>query len=166
VSDADAKRFLHVFTLAPVADIARIVSEHEADPASRVAQRALATQVTELVHGPSGLARAEAATRALFSGDVRGLDEATLRELFASTPAASLPKARLAAPGASAVDLLVEGGVVKSKREAREFLGQGAISVNGERASETSVYTENALLFGEMLLVRRGKKAWHVLRFA
>ena len=165
VTDADAKRFLHVYTLLPLAEIARLVSEHDADPASRVAQRALATEVTKLVHGPTGLARAEAATRALFSGDVRGLDEATLRELFANTPAQTLPKARLAAPGVPAVDLLVEGGVVKSKREAREFLGQGAISVNGERASETSVYTEAALLFGEMLLVRRGKKSWHVLRF-
>jgi tyrosyl-tRNA synthetase len=164
-SDLDAKRFLLVYTFLPLAEIARLTAEHDAEPGARVAQRALAREVTTIVHGGEGLARAEAATQALFSGDVRGLPEAAIRELFASAPSATLPRARLAAPGAAIVDLLVEGGVVKSKREAREFLEQGAIGVNGERASVASTFAVEALLFGQMLLVRRGKKSWHVLRF-
>lgn len=164
-TDPDAKRFLHVYTLLPLAEIAELVAAHDADPGARVAQRALATRVTELVHGAEGLERAEAATQALFSGDVRGLGEQAVKELFANAPAATLPRARLAA-GAPVVELLVDGGVVKSKREAREFLEQGAISVNGERATGASAYGEAELLFGQMLLVRRGKKSWHVIRFA
>ncbi len=164
-SDADAKRFLFVYTFLPLEEIARIAAEHDAEPGARGAQRALARAVTELVHGADGLARAEAATQALFSGDVRGLEEDAVKELFASAPTATLARARLGEPGAALVDLLVEGGVVKSKREAREFLEQGAISVNGERAVPTSTFGEASLLFGRMLLVRRGKKSWHVLRF-
>ncbi|HEV8547572.1 MAG TPA: tyrosine--tRNA ligase, partial [Polyangiaceae bacterium] len=117
-SDPDAKRFLAVYTFLPVAEIARLSEEHDANPAARSAQRALAAHVTELVHGPGGLASAEAATRALFSGDVRGLTHSAVTELFKNAPATSLSKARLVAPGAPAADLLVEGGVVKSKREA------------------------------------------------
>jgi tyrosyl-tRNA synthetase len=165
-SDPDAKRFLFVYTLLPVEEIARLVAEHDANPAARSAQRALATHLTELVHGKDGLARAEVATQALFSGDVRGLGEDAVKELFASAPSATLPRARLVAPGAPVVELLVDGGVVKSKREAREFLEQGAISVNGERATGASTYGEGELLFGHLLLVRRGKKSWHVIRFA
>jgi tyrosyl-tRNA synthetase len=164
-SDVDAKRFLAVYTLLPVAEIERISAQHDQNPADRHAQRTLASEVTTLVHGKEGLERAEAATRALFSGDVRGLAEETVNELFASAPSVTLPKARLAAPGVAAVDLLVEGGVVKSKREAREFLDQGAIAVNGERASQTSLFGDEALLFGQLLLVRRGKKSWHAVRF-
>jgi tyrosyl-tRNA synthetase len=165
-SDLDAKRFLAIYTFLPLAEIARIGAEHDANPGARLAQRTLAAAVTEIVHGKDGLLRAEAATQALFSGDVRGLPEDAVRELFASAPSTTLPRARLAAPGAALVDLLVEGSVVKSKREAREFLEQGAISVNGERATLTTAFGDAALLFGEMLLVRRGKKSWHVLRFA
>jgi tyrosyl-tRNA synthetase len=164
-TDVDAKRFLFVYTFLPLEDIVRLHAEHDADPSSRIAQRALAAHVTELVHGKEGLERAEAATRALFSGDVRGLSEDAIRELFASTPSKTLPRARLDGPGAPAVDLLVDGGVVKSKREAREFLEQGAISVNGERATLTSVFSADSLMFGQMLLVRRGKKSWHVIVF-
>jgi tyrosyl-tRNA synthetase len=164
-SDPDAKRFLSVYTFLPLDEIARLHAEHDADPSARIAQRALAGQVTELVHGKDGLERAEAATRALFSGDVRGLSEDAIRELFASTPSSTLPRARLSAPGAPVVELLVEGGVVKSKRESREFLEQGAISVNGERMTLTRVLSADSLLFGQMLLVRRGKKSWHVIRF-
>ncbi|HEX5099002.1 MAG TPA: tyrosine--tRNA ligase [Polyangiaceae bacterium] len=164
-SDPDAKRFLHVYTLLSLAEIAELVAAHDADPSARVAQRALAARVTELVHGADGLKRAEAATQALFSGDVRGLGEQAVKELFANAPAATLPRTRLAT-AQPIVELLVDGGVVKSKREAREFLEQGAISVNGERASGASAYGEAELLFGQMLLVRRGKKSWHVIRFA
>ncbi|HWP05731.1 MAG TPA: tyrosine--tRNA ligase [Polyangiaceae bacterium] len=164
-SDPDAKRFLHVYTLLSLTEIAELVAAHDADPSARVAQRTLAARVTELVHGSEGLKRAEAATQALFSGDVRGLGEEAVKELFSNAPAATLPRTRLAT-AQPIVELLVEGGVVKSKREAREFLEQGAISVNGERATGTSAYGEAELMFGQMLLVRRGKKSWHVIRFA
>jgi tyrosyl-tRNA synthetase len=164
-ADADVKKFLLVYTFFSPTEIDGILAEHEANPAGRHAQRELARHVTEFVHGAEGLARAEAATKALFSGDISGLSRENVEELFASAPSVVLPKARLAEPGAALVELLVEGAVVKSKRESREFLEQGAILVNGERAGLDTLVGENSLRFGEVLLVRRGKKNWYVLRF-
>jgi len=85
--------------------------------------------------------------------------------VFSSAPASVLAKSRLTGDGAVLVDVLVDAGVAKSKREAREFLEQGAILLNGERASVDARLTLRSLLHGEIVLVRRGKKSWHVLRF-
>jgi tyrosyl-tRNA synthetase len=165
-SDADVARFLPIYTLISVAEIRRLLEEHAADPGKRTAQRALAAHVTELVHGAEGRARAEAATRALFSGDVSSLGEEALTEVFGSAPSATLPRDRLAADGAGIVDLLVEGAVAKSKREARELLEQGAVLLNGAVPAPDARVRADALMFGQVLLVRRGKKLWHVLRFS
>jgi len=164
--DADAIRYLKIFTLLPRPDIERLAAELERDPAARGAQRALAAHMTELVHGREGLDQALAATEALFSGDVARLSKATLQELFQNAPTTALPRQSLEGEGISVVDLLVEGGVVKSKREAREFLGSGAILVNGADATIETRITAAMLLHGEVLLVRRGRKTWHVVRFA
>jgi tyrosyl-tRNA synthetase len=165
-SDADVARFLPIYTLIPMTEIRALLSEHAADPGKRTAQRALAAHVTELVHGTEGRARAEAATRALFSGDVSVLGEEALTEVFGSAPSVTLPRARLAGDGAPIVELLVEGAVAKSKREARELLEQGAVLLNGAVAALDGKVRADALLFGQVLLVRRGKKLWHVLRFS
>jgi tyrosyl-tRNA synthetase len=110
--------------------------------------------------------RAEAATKVLFTGDVSALDESALSEVFGNAPSATLGRERLSGEGAALVDLLVEGHVAKSKREARELLEGNAVLVNGARGSvDTKVRTEN-LLFGKLLFVRRGKKIWHVLKFS
>jgi len=164
-ADADVIKFLKIYTFLDHAEILRLTSEHEANPGARAAHRALAEHVTELVHGAEGLARARAATQALFSGDVASLPRATLEELFESAPAVTLPKARLEGEGIPAVDFLVEAGVVKSKREAREFLSTNAISISARKADAETRVTTDWLLFGEIALIRRGKKNWHVARF-
>jgi tyrosyl-tRNA synthetase len=165
-SDADVARFLPIYTLIPVVEIRELLLEHARDPGKRAAQRALAAHVTELVHGTEGRARAEAATRALFSGDVSSLGEEALTEVFGSAPSAALPRDRLSGEGAGIVDLLVEGAVAKSKREARELLEQGAVLLNGSVAAPDAMVRAEALMFDQVLLVRRGKKLWHVLRFS
>ena len=128
--------------------------------------RALAQHMTELLHGADGLAQAQKTTEALFSGNVAELSQAAIAELFGSAPSASLPKDRLAGDGYLAVDLLVDGQVVKSKREAREFLGNGAILINGRTPGADARVQADWLLHGEVLLIRRGRKNWHVARFA
>ncbi|HEX6272624.1 MAG TPA: tyrosine--tRNA ligase [Polyangiaceae bacterium] len=164
-ADADVGKYLAFYTFLPPEEIQKLVAEHAANPGARAAQRALAASVTKLVHGDDALAQAEAAAGALFSGKVTGLSKSMLDEVFASAPASLLAKSRLAGDGAGLVELLVEAAVVKSKREAREFLEQGAILLNGERAAADARLTSAALLYGEIALVRRGKKSWHVLRF-
>jgi tyrosyl-tRNA synthetase len=165
-SDADVARFLPIYTLIPLPEIRQLLEEHAADPGKRAAQRALAAHVTELVHGPEGRARAEAATKALFSGDVSSLGEEALTEVFGSAPSATLHREKLLGDGSAIVDLLVEGAVAKSKREARELLEQGAVLVNGTVAKPDAKFQAESLMFGQVLLVRRGKKIWHVLRFS
>jgi tyrosyl-tRNA synthetase len=164
-ADADVPKFLRTFTFFSHQEIERLQAEHEQNPGARAAHRALAQHLTELLHGPEGLAQAQKATEALFSGDVSELSEAAIAELFGSAPSTQLAKEKLAGDGYAAVDLLVDGGVVKSKREAREFLGNGAILLNGRAAGVDERVRAEHLLHGAVLLVRRGRKNWHVLRF-
>ena len=163
--DSDVLKFLKIFTFLDHDEILRLNAEHEANPGARTAHRALAEQVTELVHGADGLGQARNASQALFSGDVASLPRATLEELFQSAPTVTFPKARLEGEGFSAIDFLVEAGVVKSKREAREFLSTNAIAISARKADVETRITADWLLFGEIALVSRGKKTWHVVRF-
>ncbi len=162
--DADIEKYLKVFTLLPEGEIVSLLTEHARDPGARVAHRALAAHVTDLVHGPDARFDAETAARALFSGDIAGLSKTTLDEAFASAPSSDHSLTSLA-EGVPIVDLLVQTAVAKSKREAREFLSSGAVSVNGERAQPDDRLTSDRLLHGELAVIRRGKKTWHVTRW-
>ncbi|HEX3773496.1 MAG TPA: tyrosine--tRNA ligase [Polyangiaceae bacterium] len=163
--DADVLKYLKIFSFLPHEEILRLSAEHEANPGARSAHRALAEHMTELLHGPNGLAHARSASQALFSGDVGSLPRATLEELFQSAPSIKLPKSRLDGEGISAIDFLVEAAVVKSKREARELLSSNAIMISARKADAETRITADWLLFGEIALIRRGKKTWHVARF-
>lgn len=163
--DADASRFLRIFTLLSREEVEATEREQAADPASRAAQKALAREATRLIHADAGLAEAEAATQALFSGDVRALDEATLREAFAGAPSSEHPRTGLAGQGVALVDLLPETTLAKSKREAREFLAGAAVGVNGQKAGPDTRLGGADLLPGGVILLRRGKKHWHVTRW-
>jgi tyrosyl-tRNA synthetase len=163
--DQDIERYLKLFTLFSEERIGELLAEHAREPGARAAHRALAAHVTDLLHGEAAREQAEAAAKALFSGDVAGLAEDTLEELFASAPSTEHPLATLSGEGVALVDLLVEAHVAKSKREAREFLQSGAVSINGERAGVDDKLTGERLLHGSIALIRRGKKTWHVARF-
>ncbi len=163
--DADVGRFLRIFTLLPREEIERLERTHGADPGARGAQRALARHVTALVHGEEEARKAEAAAGALFSGDVRGLDERTLSQAFEAAPTSEHPRGALAGAGADLVEVLTQTTLAKSKREAREFLAAGAVSVNGAPAGADRRLTADDLLHGRTILLRRGKKNWHVTRW-
>jgi tyrosyl-tRNA synthetase len=163
--DADVPKFLRTYTFFSHEEILRLEAEHQANPGARTAHRALAQHMTELLHGAEGLAQAQKTTEALFSGNVSELSQASIADLFGSAPSASLAKDKLAGAGYPAVDLLVDSGVVKSKREAREFLSNNAILINGRLPNAESNIGPDWLLHGEVLLIRRGKKNWYVARF-
>lgn len=162
--DEDLPRFLKIFTLFEPSMLAELEAAHAAEPGKRTAHRALAAHVTELIHGPTELAQAEAATQALFTGEVAELPLATLNEVFAAAPSAEVAKAAFEGDGKALVELLTETGVAKSKREAREWLSSNAISVNGRVRSLDEIVRTEDLLHGELLLIRRGKKNWSVVR--
>lgn len=164
-SDEDAARYMKLFTLLPQDEIESIIEAHTQNPGAREAQRRLAQEITTLVHGDEGLQRAEAATQALFSGDVASLDESSLNEVFADVASTEHSKNELAGEGVALVDLLPLTSLAKSKREAREFLSNGSVSVNGAKVGLDDRLTAAQLLHGSVALLKRGKKTWHVTRW-
>ncbi len=166
VNDADVVGYLKRFTLLGRNQIAVLEAAVAADPAGRLAQRTLANEVTTWLHGAEAAARAEAAGKALFSGDVRSLDQQSVAEVFADVPSSSWRIGDLQAQPIDAVQLLVTTGLATSNRQAREFLSAGSVLVNGEKIGLDSTFGESDLLFGDTLLVRRGRKQWHAARWA
>lgn len=165
-TDADVPRFLRIFTLLPKDEIERIEADHAKDPGQRLAQRALAREATQLLHGKSEMESAESAAKALFSGDVASLPERLLEEVVASAPSSQHNKSLLSGDGIALIDFLVEIGLASSKRESREFLTNGAVSINGRKVMADERLNSAHLLHGKMAVIQRGKKARHVTRWA
>jgi len=164
--DSEVMKLLKTFTFLPRPEIEALEAEHFAAPERRVAQRALADQVTALIHGAAAREQAKRASEALFSGDVAGLDAATLEQVFEDAPASQHAKQSLAGAGLEILELLVATKLVSSKREGRQMLESGAISLNGGRVGVDHRVTEQDLLHGTVSLLRRGKKNWHVARWS
>lgn len=163
-ADEDVIRFLKLFTLLDHEDIRALEVSLATDPAKREPQRALAEHATDLVHGKPERENAERAARALFSGDIADLPLDTLNDLFAEVPSSEHPRATLEA-GVPLVDLLVDTGLAQSKRQAREFLQNGSVSVNGRKVGLEDQLGTTDLLHGQMVALRRGKKSWHATRW-
>jgi len=164
--DADVGKFLRLFTLLSKDEIESLERSSAENPAAREAQRALSRFATSMLHGDAERERAEAAARALFSGDVRELDEALFEDVLSSAPSSTHERARLVGEGVPLVDVLAETTLASSKSEARKHLSAGAVSVNGEKADAERRLVESDLLHGRAIALRRGKKAWHVTRWS
>jgi tyrosyl-tRNA synthetase len=161
--DADIIRFLYWLTFMPREEIQALTAAHEQAPHQRTAHRALAQHLTDLVHGESARNGAEQAASTLFGrNDPRTLDAQTLREVFADIPHSEHSRDPLAG-GIDSVTLLIQTPLAQSRREAREFLNNGAITLNGERITPDHQITSDDLLHGDTLLLRRGKKHWHAM---
>lgn len=165
-TDDEVEKYLKMFTHFSLDEIAELLAQQGANVAARPAQRALAAHMTELLHGSTQAGQAEQAATALFSGEVSALPEALLEEVLGSAPSSSHSRATLAAGGVLAADLLVDVGIATSKRQAREFLTNGAIALNGNKADADTRISAEDLLYGKLLLIRRGKKTWHLTRWS
>lgn len=164
-ADADVVRFLKTFTFLSHDEINALEHKVQTEPGAREAQRALARAATEIIHGKTEMDAAENAAKALFSGEIASLPKQLLEDVLASAPSVTLPKTRLAGDGVALLDLLVEAQAVASKREAKEFLANGSISVNGTKATPDQKITASTLLHGSIVAIRRGKKNWYVTRW-
>ena len=163
-SDADVIRFLKIFTFLSESEIEGLARATEADPGARSAQRVLADDVTTRLHGTEACERAKAIASALFTGDVRALDAQTLSEAVAGLSSSDHAIGSLGQ--IDFLDLLVDSGVAQSRRQAREWVESGSISVNGQKVSGTVTLTDADLLHGSVVLLRRGKKVWHATRWS
>jgi tyrosyl-tRNA synthetase len=165
LTDQDAARFALFFSLEPRERLEKLLAEHAETPAKRTLQRHMARELTTLLHGADACEKAEAASQALFSGDVRSISPDMLGEVFADVPTIELPSRNLEGDGWDVVELLIAVGLATSRRDAREHLGNGAVLINGERSTIGSVVTTGDLLHSSVILVRRGKREWRVARF-
>ena len=159
-ADDDAERFLRIFTFRSREEIAALARAVVERPAAREAQRALARDVTALVHGERAVEQAEAASRALFGrGELAELEEATLAAAVAELPRVTVP-----AVGAELVDLLAGTGLVAGRGAGRRAIAEGGVSVNNVRVTDQdAILVDEHLLHGRFALLRRGKRTLAVV---
>jgi len=161
--DSEAITFLKYFTLLTPERIQEIEHSLKTEPEKRLAQTTLAKEVTALLHGASELAKAEAATQALFGASIRELDEKTLLDVLSGAPSTEKPKSGLSS-GLPLVDLLVDTTLCQSKGAARKDMAAGGIYINNERASDPALIVKaDQLLCGKYLVLRKGKKTYHLV---
>jgi tyrosyl-tRNA synthetase len=165
VDDADVGKYLKLFTFLGEQELTALVAAHEREPHKRDAQRTLAREMTTLVHGGDAVRVAESASSALFSGDVRAIDASVFEDVLADVPSTQHARSELDA-GVSLLELLPQTSLVSSKREARQFLESGAVAVNGDKASLETRLSASDLVHGRAILLKRGKKNWHLTRWA
>jgi tyrosyl-tRNA synthetase len=164
IADADAPRFLRMFSLRSLAEIDELVAAHDADRAKRLAQRELARGLTSWVHGEAAIPGVEAASRVMFGGELTGLKDSDLAELAKTIPTVEIPRGELEA-GIGVIDLLVRVGGADSKGAARRLVTQGGAYVNNVRITSPDHKVGLGDLATEtMLVVRAGKKDYRLVR--
>ena len=162
VMDADAVRFLKIFTLLPLDEIEEIRKQFEAAPHERLAQKILAREVVTLVHGEEAYKEALNITEQLFAGNIKSLSVKELKQGLRGVPNYQVK----VDDNLNIVEMLVTAGIVNSKRQAREDVQNGAIYVNGERIQDLNYTLMDAdKLENELTVIRCGKKKYFVLTY-
>jgi tyrosyl-tRNA synthetase len=157
VADADIERFLLQLTLLPVEECAAIAAAHAEAPFRRAGQRRLAREITTIVHGPEATAAAEEASAILFGGSPSGASAQALEFLASEVPTSSFTA------GVTLAAALAATPLASSLSDARRTISQGAASVNGEVVPEDRPLAEGDLLYNRWLLLRKGKRNYHLL---
>ncbi len=162
--DRDVIRYLKYFTFLGREEIDSLEAQHTANPGARVAHRALAKAVTDLLHGEAATHEAIRASEILFGGGLEGIGEGTFKDIVGEVPSKELEAAKLAAPGMPLVELFVHAGLAPSKGQARKDLEGGGLYLNNVRLTEVArAATTEDLLFGMHLLLRKGKRNYAVV---
>jgi tyrosyl-tRNA synthetase len=157
--DEDVERFLLQLTLRSVEDIHALMSEHRAAPEKRLAQRALASDVTALVHGVAAEQAAAEAAQVLFGGDPTTASVDALAVVAREVPASEVTREQLG----DQIAILVQSGLAASNGEARRTLTQKGFKANGQTLEETKSLLEVDFLHGRYILLRKGKTNFHLL---
>ena len=164
VADADVVRYLKYFTFLPQPEIESLEKQHTENPGARIAHKALAKTVTDLVHGPDATAEALRASEILFGGNLDGIAEATFNDIVGEVPTKQIEKAKLEDAGIPLVELLIHAGLCPSKGQARKDIEGGGVNINNVRNSDPArAVTTADLLFGKHVLLRKGKKNYVVV---
>ena len=152
-ADADVVKFLKYFTFLSHDEINQLAEEVEKNPHLRLAQKTLAKEVVTFVHGKEAYEQALKITESLFHGDIKALNAEEIETGFKGLPSITIDEE------VNIVDLLVMCKAATSKREAREFLNNNSISINGDKVNNLDlIVTRDIALDGKFVIILRGKK--------
>lgn len=161
-ADADVIKYLKFFTFLSREEIEDLEKAVQDEPHLRKAQKALAEEMTRLIHGDAALEQAIKITAALFSGDIKNLSASEIKQGFKDVPSYEHSEGE----ELGIVDLLVAAKISPSKRQAREDVTNGAVSVNGERITELDyTLTDKDKIEGQFTVIRRGKKKYFLIKY-
>lgn len=160
IPDSEVIKRLKQFTFLSLEEIARIEKEWQKEPHMRLAQRTLATELTTFVHSKEACEQAIKISEALFSGNIKDLTADEIEMGFNDLPTVTVEE------GQKLMDALISVGLASSKRESREFISSGAVSINGEKCIDLEAIISKSLsIDGRFIVLRRGKKKYALIKF-
>ena len=161
VDDSMVGSYLKIFTFLTPEEIQELEAKNAANPELREAHKALAREIITDLHGAAEFDKAVNISEALFSGNVKELSLADIKVGFKD-----VPTVELANEETTLIDLLVNNKICSSRREAREFLAAGSITLNGDKVTdENLLVTRQLAIEGEVIVLRRGKKKNYIVKF-
>ena len=167
VDDADVMRCIAYLTEIEKEEYDSLCEATQSDPGRCTAQNRLAEWMTQLVHGDEGLDSANRASKILFGGEIGKQTDASLGEIFTDVPSKEVPRDKLGGEGYWIVEALQDAGLVSSSSEARRAVKDGGAYINNVRATDMNQrLTESDLASETVMVLRKGKKNYALLRFA
>ena len=162
VDDSMVGSYLKIFTFLSREEIEELEAQNAAAPELREAHKALAREIITDLHGEAEYEKAVNISNALFSGNVKALSLADIKVGFRDVPTVEIED-----NGTTLIDLLVNNKICSSRREAREFLNAGSITLNGDKVTDENLaITRDLAIEGEVIVLRRGKKKNYIVKFA
>ena len=152
-SDEKVEEYLKVFTFLSKEEIEDVMKRHNEKKEERIAQKTLAKEFITDLHGKEEYEKAVKISEALFSGKVKELSKEEILIGFKDVPSFAIEE------GTKLIDMLIDNGICSSKREAREFLNAGSISINDEKVNDENLEINKSMAIGdEVIVIKRGKK--------
>ncbi|MBQ6505627.1 MAG: tyrosine--tRNA ligase [Flexilinea sp.] len=163
--DNDVIHYLKFFTFFDEDTINGLEAQTKEHPEARAAQKALALEMTRMMHGETAVANAQQASQALFGGDIVGLSAEDIHDIFSEVPSFDMPADQFGGEGINVVDVLTGTGFLKSKGEARRGIQEGGVYVNNNRVTDAAMnITISNFIGGKYLILRRGKKNYFMVK--
>lgn len=167
--DVKVVEYLRKFTFLPRAEIELLEAAHQANPGAREGHKALAREVTTIVHGEAALDAALKASAILFGAEIGDISEETFDDVVGEVPTTHITADQLAGAGLSLTEMLMTAGLATSKGNARKDIEAGGVYINNVKAdpkSPTRTLNSTDLLFDKHILLRKGKRNYAVLTLA
>jgi tyrosyl-tRNA synthetase len=163
--DKDVISYLKFFTFLSREEIEELRTALESTPERRESQRILAKEVTRLVHGTTGLDKAERSSKVLFGGEITEMNELDILDIFGEVPSGHIGKALFDSGRPSVVDIAFSAGLVSSKSEARRLVLNGGLYLNNRRISDVSQGIGlSDCIGGQVLVLRKGQRQYHLVK--